>query len=68
MRKKCSSYREIFLQSLEQFIQTSERADQFLKQNTLLTCSWGFLRSNESEQLQFKLGKNLGLETCTKKK
>ena len=35
----------------------SERSVQFLKQNTFLTCSRKFLRSNTVEQLEFKLEK-----------
>ena len=38
-----------------------ERSEQFLKQNAFLTCSWRFLRSNELEELEFKLEKNIGI-------
>ena len=38
-----------FLSSLEQFIQTGKGEN-----NAFLTCSLRFLRSNESEQLEFK--------------
>ena len=68
MRKNCSSDREKylkfeaegqefakFLRSLEQFIQTVKG------QNNFLTCSWRFLISNKLEQLEFKLGKNIGI-------
>ena len=66
MRKKTpSSYREkllkfkaegrefaTILRLLEQNIQTaSERSEQLFKQNTFLTYSWRFLRSNKFEQL-----------------
>ena len=67
MRKKCSSDREKllkfvaeggefskFLRSLEQFIQTVEGQNNFWSQNALLTCSWRFLMSDKSEQLEFK--------------
>ena len=37
------------LRSLEQFIQTMKGQNNFWKQNTFLTCSWRFLRSNEIE-------------------
>ena len=66
--KNCSSDRETFLRfkaegrefskflkSLEQFIQTVKG------QNTFLTCSWRFLRSNKLEHLEFKLEKNIGI-------
>ena len=75
MRKKCSSDREKilkfeaegrefskFLGSQEQFIQNSERSEQFLvKQNAFLTCSWRFLRSN-----RIQIGKKWYLETYRK--
>ena len=32
-----------------------------IKQNPFLTCSWRFLRSNISEQLEFKLEKIIGI-------
>ena len=38
----------------------NERSEQFLKQNGFLTCSWRFLRSNKSKQLEFKLEKLFG--------
>ena len=73
MRKNCSSDRENFLKfeaegrefaknlrSLEQFVQTVK--DQKISdQNTFLTCSWRFLRSNKLEQLEFKLEKIIGI-------
>ena len=40
---------------------SSERSEQFLKQNAFLTCSWRFLRSNILEQLDFKLEKIIGI-------
>ena len=44
-----------------------ERSEQFLKQNTFVTCSLRFVRSNKSEQLEFKLDKKYwNLETCGK--
>jgi hypothetical protein len=40
-----------------------------LKQNTFLSCSWTFVRSNTLEQLKLKSEKNnRDLETCRKKK
>ena len=36
----------------------SERSQQFLKQNTLLTDFWRFLRTNILNQFEFKLEKN----------
>ena len=67
MRKKCSSDQEKllrfeaesrefakFLRSLEQFIQTVEGQNNFWSQNAFLTCSWRFLMSDKSEQLEFK--------------
>ena len=48
--------------SLEQFIQTVKgRSEQFLVTECFLTCSWRFLRSNELEQLEFKLEKIIGI-------
>ena len=74
MRKKCSSDREKllkfeaegrefakFLRSLKQFIQTVKGQNNFWQQNAFLTCSWRFLISNKSEQLEFKLEKNIGI-------
>ena len=55
--KNCSSEREKVLkfeaegQEFAKFEQCSERSDQLLKQNTFLTCSWRFLRSNILKQL-----------------
>ena len=43
---------EIFLRSLEQFIQTVK---------VLVTCSWRFLMSDKLEQLECKLEKNIGI-------
>ena len=70
VRKNCSSHQEKLLKfetedreftkqlrSQEQFILTV----QFLKQNTGLTCSRSFLRSNALEQLEFKLEKIIGI-------
>ena len=45
----------------------SERSEQFLKQNAVLTYSWRFLRSNELEQLEFKLEKLLGFRNLLEK-
>ena len=36
--------------------------NNFWQQNAFLTCSWRFLRSNEIEQLVFKLEKNIGIK------
>ena len=48
-----------FLRSLEQFIQTVKGQNNFWRQNAFLTCSWRFLMSNKSEQLEFKLKKKI---------
>ena len=40
---------------------SSERSEQFLKQNVSLTYSWRFLKSNTLEQLEFKLEKTIGI-------
>ena len=64
MRKNCASDQENFskfLRSLEQFIQTVKDQKNFWQQNAFLTCSWRFLRSNELEQTEFKLEKNIGI-------
>ena len=74
MRKNCSSDREKLLKfeaegrefeknlrSLEQFIQTVKGQNNIWLQNPFLTCSWRFLMSHESEQLDFKLKKNVGI-------
>ena len=74
MRKNCSSDREKllkfeaegrefakFLRSLEQFIQTVKGQNNFWQQKAFLSCSWRFLRSNKSEQLEFKLKKIIGI-------
>ena len=45
---------EKVLRSLEQFIRTVKGQKMF----AFLTCSWRFLRSKKSEQLEFKLEKN----------
>ena len=50
-----------FLRSLEQFIQTVKGQNNFWQQNAFLTCSWRFLISNESEQLEFKLENIVGI-------
>ena len=42
-----------------------ESSVQFLKQNTFSTCSWKFLRSNELEQLYFKLKRIFGIQKPT---
>ena len=68
MRKKCSSDREKLLKfeaegrefakclrSLEQFIQTVKRSEQFL----VTECFFNL--SDKSEQLEFKLEKNIGI-------
>ena len=45
----------------------SEKSEQFFKQNAFSTCSWRFLRSNQLEQLEFKLEKKYwDLETGRK--
>ena len=81
MRKNCSSDREkllkfeaegrefdIFLRSLEQFIQTVKGPNKFWQQNAFLTCSWRFLRSNKIRITRIQIGKNYwDLETCRKK-
>ena len=72
MRKNCSSDQDFFLKfeaegqefakflrSLEQFVQMVIGQNNFWQQNAFLTCSWRFLRSNELEQLEFKLEKNM---------
>ena len=74
LRKNCSSDREkllkfeaegrefeIFLRSLEQFIQTMKCQNNFWQQNAFLTCSERFLISNKLEQLEFILEKNIGI-------
>ena len=48
------------LRSIEQFIQT-ERSENFLVTECVLTCSWRFLISNKLEQLEFKLEKIIGI-------
>ena len=45
---------------LEQFIQTVKGQKNF-SNKILSTCSWRFLISNKSEQLEFKLEKNIGI-------
>ena len=52
---------EIFLRSLEHFIQTVKGQNNFWSQNVFLTCSWRSLRSNKLEQLEFKLEKIIGV-------
>ena len=47
------------MRSTEQFIQTVKGQNKFWKQNAFLTRSWRFLRSNELEQSEFELGKNI---------
>jgi hypothetical protein len=72
VRKNCSSDQETLLKfeaegrefakilrSLEQFVRTVKGQNNFWQQNTFLTCSWRFLISNKSEQLEFKLKKNI---------
>ena len=54
---------KFFSRSLEQFIQTVKRSEQFLVTECFLTCSWRFLRSNKLEQLEFKLEKIIGIQT-----
>ena len=69
-KKKCSSDGQKLLKfeaegqefakklgSVEQFIETVKSQNIFWWQNSFLTCSWRFLRSNKSEQLEFKLEK-----------
>ena len=68
MRKNCSTDREkllkfeaegrefeIYLRSLEQFIQTVKDQNNILLQNAILICSWRFLIPNKLEQLEFEL-------------
>ena len=56
-----------FLRSLEQFIQTVKNQNNFREQNAFLTCSWRFLISDKSEQLELKLEKKYwDLETGRK--
>jgi hypothetical protein len=50
------------LRSLEQFVGTVKGQNNFWYQNAFLTCSWRFLISNKSEQLEFKLEKNIGIK------
>ena len=50
-----------FLRSLEEFIQTVKGQNNSWQQNAFLTCSWGFLRSNTLEQLDFKFEKIIGI-------
>ena len=50
-----------FLRSLEHFIQIVKGQNNFWQQNAFLTCSWRFLVSSESEQLEFKLEKIIGI-------
>ena len=59
-RPSASNFK-FFSRSLEQFIQTVKRPEQFLVTECFLTCSWRFLRSNELEQLEFKLEKVIGI-------
>ena len=49
------------LRSLEQFIQTVKGQNNFWKQNALLICCWRFLITNNLEQLELKLEKNIGI-------
>ena len=49
------------LRSLEQFARIVKGQNNFWKQNAFLTCSWRFLISNELEQFEFKLEKNIGI-------
>ena len=55
-REKCLKYEakgqefEIFLRSLEQFIQTVKGQNNFWEQNAFLTFSCRFFRSNKLEQ------------------
>ena len=80
MRKSFSSDREKLLKfeaesqefakilrSLEQFIQTVKGQNNFWQQNAFLTCSWRFLISNKSEQLEFKLEKILEFRNMQEK-
>ena len=60
MRKNCSSNREKLLRSLEQFIQTV-KGQKNLGNDAFLTCSWRFLTSDKLEQLEFQLGKIIGI-------
>ena len=57
----------IFLRSLEQLIYSNSWWEQFLKQNSFLTCSWRFLIYNQLEQLKFKLEKLIGIRNMQKK-
>ena len=56
-----------FSKPLEQFIQAVKGQNNFWYHNDFLICSWRILRSNNLEQLEFKLEKNYwDLETCWK--
>ena len=45
----------------------SSDQNNFWQQNAFLTCSWRFLISNKSEQLEFKLEKLLGFRNMQEK-
>ena len=56
------------LRSQEQFVQTVKGQNNFwYEQHAFLTCSWRFLRSNKSEQLQFKLENSIGIQKTYRK-
>ena len=55
-----------FFEIIGTIYSNSEKSEQFLKQNSFLTCSWGVLRSNTLKQFKFKLGKN-GIQRPTGK-
>ena len=58
---------EIFLRSLDQFIQTAKGQNNVWYQNDFLICFWRFLISKKLEQLEFKLEKNWGFSNLQKK-
>ena len=45
----------------------SERSERFLKENTFLTSSWRFFKSNDLEGFTFKTGKKLGFRNLQEK-
>ena len=45
----------------EKLLKFEAEGRELAKQNAFLTCSWRFLRSNELEQLEFKLEKIIGI-------
>ena len=59
-RPSASNFKS-FSRSLEQFIQIVKGQNNFWWQNAFLTCYWSFLICNKTEQLYFKLEKNIGI-------